>query len=191
MKTRQEETIALIQKAVIQVLETTFKETPQILPQSEEAAELNTQIIASMGLSGSLSASLALGLSEEGACLLVSKMVGMEIRSFNQDVIDGIGEIVNMIAGVTKTQFADLGCMFILSLPAVITASVNLSIRQLLKSEGVVLSAKILGVTLDIFFFYSRPSVGLVTLSDVISKGLSSQDAAEALMKLLAQKPRI
>lgn len=191
MKTRQEETFSLVRLALIQVLETTFNEAPEILPQGSSAAEPNTQIIASMGLSGSLSASLAVGLSEAGACLLVSKMIGLEIKTFNQDVVDGIGELANIIAGVVKTSFSELGCVFILSLPTVITASVNLSLRQLLKSEGVMLSAKILGVIMDVFFFYSRPSIGLVTLADVISKGLSSQDATEALIKLLAQKPKI
>ncbi len=191
MATRQEETFLILREAVTQLFEKTFGETPKILPQAEAGVETNTQLIASLGLSGSLDASVAVGLSQAGACTLVSKMLGSEIKEFSQDAVDGAGEIVNMLAGVIKSKFAERGCVFILSLPSVITATMSLSIRQLVKSEGNVLSAEIFGIRLDVFFFYARFGVGQVTLSEVIAKGMPSQDPAEALRKLLAQKPSI
>ncbi len=151
MATRQEETYIILQAAVKQLLETIFGQTQKILPQTDAGVETNTQIIASIGLSGSLDASLAIGLSQDAACLLVSKMLGTEIKEFNQDVVDGIGEIVNILGGIIKTKFADHGCVFILSLPSIITATMVLSIRRLMKSEGNVLSIEIFEIVADVF----------------------------------------
>ncbi len=181
----------MVQEAVSQVLEITFGEKPKILPQTNTAAEINTQIIASIGLSGSLSASLAVGLNQSGACHLVSKMMGSEVKPADQEVVDGVGELVNIISGLIKNKFAELGCVFITSLPTVATAEVALSIRQLLESEGVVLSCEIIGITMDVFFFYSRFGAGQASLSDVISKTVTGQDATQELKKLLTQKPKI
>ncbi len=191
MGSRQQATMAYVQEAMNQLLTTTFKEAPEFLSATQEGLDSSVEVIASMGLTGSLDASLAVGVSRKGANLLVSKMLGSDPGEFNQDTVDGVGELVNMFAGIIKTKFEDSGCVFILSLPVVVTGTVPMSIQRLVKSEGVVLSARIFGIILDIFFFYSRPSMGLARLSDVISKGLSSKDATEALMKMLAQKPKI
>ena len=71
------------------------------------------------------------------ACNIANAMLGTETTEVNEEIKDGMGEIVNMIAGVAKVKLTDtLGDMHLLT-PWVI-AGRNLTIASPEKSGGVV-----------------------------------------------------
>jgi chemotaxis protein CheX len=78
-------------------------------------------ISAIIGISGSGTGAVVVSFPEDVACGVVSRMLGEELGELNQDVTDGIGELVNIITGnakrgLVKFGFADLS----LSLPNVV-----------------------------------------------------------------------
>lgn len=58
-----------------------------------------------IGLSGDVTGSVVISLSEEIALQLASAMLQDEITNIEEDGTDAIGEIANMIAGSAKAKF--------------------------------------------------------------------------------------
>lgn len=58
-----------------------------------------------IGLSGSVTGCVVLGLDEGIALELASALFGEDFTEINEDCTDAIGEITNMIAGNAKTDF--------------------------------------------------------------------------------------
>ncbi|MHC5057193.1 MAG: chemotaxis protein CheX [Planctomycetota bacterium] len=94
-----------------------------------EAKELETKdstdgtydISAIIGISGSGAGGVVMSFPEDVACKLVSRMLGEEITELNQDVSDGIGELVNIITGNSKRGLVKFGFEDLsLSLPNVV-----------------------------------------------------------------------
>ncbi len=80
------------------------------------------EIIGLIGLSGSAQGIVAVKLPENTALALISRMVGADFNSIDSSVIDGVGELVNIIAGNAKAKFT--GHMMSLSLPTVVRGSI-------------------------------------------------------------------
>ena len=55
-------------------------------------------------LSGSVSGTIILTLSDETAVKLVTRLLGIEVSELDQDVFDGISEMLNIIAGGAKAN---------------------------------------------------------------------------------------
>ncbi len=70
-----------------------------------------------LGFSGDRKGSLLLAFTEEIALATVGGMLGMEFSEMDSDVRDGVGELVNMIAGGAKTRLQLKGIDFELSIP--------------------------------------------------------------------------
>jgi chemotaxis protein CheX len=70
-----------------------------------------------LGFSGGRKGSILVTFSKESALSAVGGMLGMEFTEMDADVRDGIGELVNMIAGGAKTKLQAKGIDFILSIP--------------------------------------------------------------------------
>lgn len=78
-------------------------------------------VSAFIGLSGPGTGGVVLSFPEEVACKVVSRMLGEEIDAVNQDVSDGLGELVNIITGNAKRTCARFGFQDLsLSLPNVV-----------------------------------------------------------------------
>jgi len=82
----------------------------------------NPDIIGLIGLSGTAQGIVALKLPVKTALAVVGKMAGMEIRGVDSSIIDGVGELVNIIAGNAKSKFE--GHAIALSLPTVVRGSI-------------------------------------------------------------------
>ena len=63
------------------------------------------EISAIIGLSGSVSGSVVISLSQTLALDLASSLIGETFETVDDDCTDAIGEIANMIAGNAKTDF--------------------------------------------------------------------------------------
>lgn len=73
-----------------------------------------------IGLAGQAVGSVVISLPEELALEVVSKFLGETKTNIDDDVVDGVGELVNMIAGSTKKVFSEKGLRFKISIPNVI-----------------------------------------------------------------------
>lgn len=101
-----------------------FSVTLSLDPKKETAIQLgsdgNDLIITSMGVSGTLHGNISIWISEKSACKLISKMLGMEIEKGSSDVLDGCGELLNMISGSIKNKLEGTDLQFELSIPQTI-----------------------------------------------------------------------
>lgn len=73
-----------------------------------------------MGLSGEVSGSIIVSFTKDSACLLVGNMLGASYDDINDEVKDGIQEIVNLIAGQAKSMLKDTDYHFQVSIPTCI-----------------------------------------------------------------------
>ncbi|BAI79623.1 conserved hypothetical protein [Deferribacter desulfuricans SSM1] len=74
-----------------------------------------------IGLTGQAVGSVVVSFPESLALKVVSKFIGEEKVDIDDDVIDAVGELINMIAGGAKKIFTDRGLKFKISIPNVIT----------------------------------------------------------------------
>ncbi|SYZ74389.1 putative chemotaxis protein CheX [Candidatus Zixiibacteriota bacterium] len=79
-------------------------------------------IIGVIGLSGTAQGIVALRLPVKTALSVIGKMVGTEFRGVDSSIIDGVGELVNIVAGNAKAKFR--GHSISLSLPTVVRGSI-------------------------------------------------------------------
>jgi chemotaxis protein CheX len=85
---------------------------------SDDKQEDDPYIIGLIGLSGTAKGIISIKLPEETARKVIGRMVGMEFDEVDSTVIDGVGELVNIIAGNAKSKFE--GHSISLSLPSVV-----------------------------------------------------------------------
>ena len=104
-------------QSVNEAFSTTFSLSPK---EHSVTVDLNKGIICSIGMTGSLEGTIALSLSVSDACRLVAKMLGMETLEMSNDVIDGVGEIINMIAGGIKLKLSNTEYHFEIGIPSAV-----------------------------------------------------------------------
>ncbi|MHC5057691.1 MAG: chemotaxis protein CheX [Planctomycetota bacterium] len=89
--------------------------------ETKDSTDGTYDISAIIGISGSGAGGIVVSFPEAVACKLVSRMLGEELAGLNQDVTDGIGELVNIIAGNAKRGLVKFGFGNLsLSLPNVV-----------------------------------------------------------------------
>jgi chemotaxis protein CheX len=76
-----------------------------------------------MGLSGDVSGSIIVSFEKEAACIVVGNMLGTEKTELDDEVRDGIQEVVNLIAGQAKTMLKGTDYHFQVSIPTCIIGS--------------------------------------------------------------------
>ncbi len=77
-----------------------------------------------MGLTGTATGSVVVSLSKDLACTIVGKMLGEDpSNDLTDDVCDGVGEIINMIAGQAKAMLVKTKYHFTISIPSVVSGS--------------------------------------------------------------------
>jgi len=91
-------------------------------PILNEDAEGTPDIIGVIGLSGTAQGIVALKLPVKTALAIIGRMIGTELRSIDSSIIDGVGELVNIVAGNAKAKFK--GHAISLSLPTVVRGSI-------------------------------------------------------------------
>ena len=115
----REDLIKAMTEAVTEAFSTTMSielaqaaELPEAVPQAE--------LICSIGLAGTLEGSVSVSLTAKSAAAIVGAMLGCDVAPGSPDVSDGMGEVVNMIAGGIKMRAAALGFNFNVSIPTVV-----------------------------------------------------------------------
>lgn len=85
---------------------------------------------ATMGLCGEKEGLLVLSVEASLARQIVAAMLGEDESEIDSDLLDGVGELSNMIAGAAKTALGKTGYHFNLSIPAVIEGEKNVVTPQ-------------------------------------------------------------
>ncbi|MCL2556970.1 MAG: chemotaxis protein CheX [Treponema sp.] len=76
-------------------------------------------ISAVIGLSGAVRGAVVVSLQRKFALEITGKLIGSEPADLDDDVVDAIGEIVNIIAGNIK-QYVEGGEQIVISLPTIV-----------------------------------------------------------------------
>jgi chemotaxis protein CheX len=78
---------------------------------------------AMVGLAGAISGTCAVLVTADTAMHMASCMAGMELDTVDETVLDGLGEISNMLAGAWKAKIPALNAACMLSVPTVVTGT--------------------------------------------------------------------
>ncbi|MCD4782172.1 MAG: chemotaxis protein CheX [Candidatus Omnitrophica bacterium] len=130
----QDQVYNAIRDSVANTLETTLSLSPELLQQDGSGAAIaQDDVIAScIDLEGGINGKLCVSFDNNSACRIVSKMLGMDIEEINNDVYDGVGEILNMIAGGMKMSLAKTDVGVNIGLPV---KSDRASVREDIKQD--------------------------------------------------------
>lgn len=90
-------------------------------PGTQQGLGSGTTVSAVVGFGGVLSGACILRSLDTTARKLAGRMTGLEFAEIDATVLDGIGELCNMLAGTWKRQIPELAAQCALSVPAVIT----------------------------------------------------------------------
>jgi chemotaxis protein CheX len=77
-----------------------------------------SEVSAIIGLAGETTGAVVLSFSRETAIAMVSSFSGKQYNALSDEVLDGAGELVNIIAGNAKRDLLDF--RIVISLPGVI-----------------------------------------------------------------------
>jgi chemotaxis protein CheX len=91
-----------------------------------------------IGLTGDVIGSLAISFSETCICGIAGSMLGESFAHANQDVFDAVGEITNMISGVSRTHLEKEGLTVWAGIPAVIFGKDH-RVKHILNSPSIVI----------------------------------------------------
>jgi len=64
----------------------------------------NDLINATISLHGSVSGVVVLALPVETSLVLVNRLLSLDIREVDENVMDGVGELTNIVAGAAKSR---------------------------------------------------------------------------------------
>lgn len=78
-------------------------------------------VSAIIGLAGETVGAVVLSFTHDSAIAIISKMAGKKYAALGSEVLDGVGEMVNIIAGNAKKDLDEFRIM--ISLPGVVTGS--------------------------------------------------------------------
>jgi chemotaxis protein CheX len=87
---------------------------------TDDAAETMTAMI---GLAGAISGTCAMLVKAEAGVHMAGCMAGIELNGVDETVLDGLGEITNMLAGAWKAKIPELNVACMLSVPTVVTGT--------------------------------------------------------------------
>jgi chemotaxis protein CheX len=91
--------------------------TPFVLEDPQSLDEVSGII----GLAGETTGSVVLSFSRDTAIQIISKFAGVNYQALGSEVLDGVGELINIVAGNAKKDLLDF--KIVISLPGVITGN--------------------------------------------------------------------
>ncbi len=110
---------AALNESIKETIVSVFASVPTLL-EGEPSKMHDYDLICSIGFAGSLEGNVVALFKKEDAQMIVSKMLGMDITEVSADVVDGIGEVLNMIAGGFKNKLDQENYRFDINIPTVV-----------------------------------------------------------------------
>ena len=86
---------------------------------SGRTLDFDRDISAVIGLSGAVRGAVVISMQKKFALKMTDKLMGTQHDGLDDDVVDAIGEVVNIIAGNIK-QYVEGGEQIVISLPTVV-----------------------------------------------------------------------
>lgn len=96
-------------------------------PGTDAKSETLTAVI---GLAGALSGACTLQTQAATAMQMTGRLLGMEMETLDDGVLDGLGEVSNMLAGGWKSKIPALSAECLLSVPTVVRGTQYVVHRQ-------------------------------------------------------------
>ncbi len=85
----------------------------------ERSETTNWDVSGLIGLSGEAEGAVAISMKEDFACYVATLLTGEEHSTMDELVVDGIGEIINIIAGNVKKDLEEM-YKLVISLPTIV-----------------------------------------------------------------------
>jgi chemotaxis protein CheX len=95
----------------------------EVVGEELQRGEETAMMTAMIGLAGAISGTCAMLVRSDGAVHMASCMAGTELNAVDETVLDGLGEITNMLAGAWKAKIPELNGACMLSVPTVVTGT--------------------------------------------------------------------
>ncbi len=115
--------VATLDQSVEEVLGLMLGVPVSVAESATHAESASVTLTAVIGLAGALSGAYTVLVRSEGAMQMTACMAGIEITAVDETVIDGLGEITNMLAGAWKSRIPNLNSSCLLSVPTVVTGT--------------------------------------------------------------------
>ncbi|RZU39092.1 chemotaxis protein CheX [Edaphobacter modestus] len=114
---------AVLDKTVEEVLGLMMGVPVNISETPVPPSNIPVTLTAVIGLAGALSGVFTVVVNEAGAKQITACMMGMEVSTVDDTVLDGLGEIANILAGAWKSKIPALSAACLLSVPTVVTGT--------------------------------------------------------------------
>lgn len=108
-----------LRDSIKETMATIFASEPKFI-EGEPAEMHNYDLTCSIGFAGGLEGSVIALFKKQDAALIVAKMLGMDVNDVAGDVVDGIGEVLNMISGGIKNRLDAENYSFDINIPTVV-----------------------------------------------------------------------
>ncbi len=177
----------IIEKALIDSVSEAFAATLSISPQITEKSlsVMNGSIVSMLGFTGFLEGSFTICMSGQSACKVVSIMLDTEIDEVTADVADGVGEMMNLIAGGVKMKIIEITKNFIISTPVTVSGGHLEVLKRSKKSTRIMKVFICEDIEFSILLDY-KVHVEKVEVEEVEKK--SSVDALSKLSELIGKE---
>jgi CheY-specific phosphatase CheX len=121
----------------------------------EKSLGIGFEISGAMVLSGHTSALLVISTTKVAAGIIVAYMTGADISDLtDEDLYNGVTELVNMTAGIAKANLANTTAGFKLSSPfAVVGSNIDLKIDSFVEKYEYFLSSNDVLVKMGVYYF--------------------------------------
>ncbi len=144
----------LLTTATQDTFQATFNDIPEIYYFDNFNETEEECVISSIGFTGTIEGSCAICLPDSSACRLVSRMINQEVSEISADIIDGIGEMVNIILGSVKMSLQGSEHDFTISVPSYIKGSRMVILSDIKKAVTINQSYKFGDITFAISMMY-------------------------------------
>jgi CheY-specific phosphatase CheX len=172
--------------AVVRVFSQSLGEVPMVTEKENVLQEIKGRIVSSIGLAGNLDGAIAMIVAEPVARKVVSKMFSFPEDGDFQDVLDGVGEIVNILAGELKTNLVNMaGYSFEISLPTVVHGETALSVCHGDEVSFAELLVQVGTLSFGVKCFYR---LGDPENPEAVSRSEKGEEAAGTLKNMIQDK---
>ena len=89
-------------------------------PRVKDDSPAPIDISAIIGVTGACTGSISVSFSKAAAMTVLKGMLGDDIQDPEKDAMDAVGEIINMISGMTRASLAEAGLTMQGSTPSVV-----------------------------------------------------------------------
>ena len=114
---------AFLDDAVEEVMQVMLGAPFSLAPRGLPLGSQSQMVTAVVGLAGSISGACVLCAEDQAAMQMTAAMVGMEIETLDDTVMDAIGEVGNMVAGSWKGRIPELASQCLLSVPTIVVGT--------------------------------------------------------------------